>query len=199
MTEDKVRIAFVGRLKNALLYEFLCKKNWSQADLARELGVSQMAVSSWMLLKAVPRDEALIKKLEILLGQLREDIFPQFFQSDEWHEIRTKLPKKQSVIREVSVRMLIERSRLSLPSPEMEYDQKELHDCMERALLTLSPKQAEILRCRFGLGDKNEQTLQEVSEYFNVSPQRIRELENRALRKLKCTSKIERLLRPFLE
>ncbi len=195
---NKVRIAFVGRLKNAALSEFLIQKGWSQTQLARELGVALPVVNRWVLLKDMPKGEAILRKLEKLLGQLREDIFPQFFQSDEWQKIRTNLPKEQTVIRELPVRMLLRSGRLSFPSPEEEYDKKELHDCVEQILLTLSQKEAKIIRSHFGLEDGNQQTLKEIGKNIGLSRQRIRGLEQQAFRKLRNPS-LNKYLAPFRE
>ncbi len=67
MPQDNVRVAFVGRLKNAALVEFMAERGWSQARLARELGAHITTVSNWVLLKAAPTSEALLEKIEKLL------------------------------------------------------------------------------------------------------------------------------------
>ncbi len=56
---------------------------------------------------------------------------------------------------------------------------------VERALGTLSPREEEILRLRFGLGDCGEHTLEEVGKRFAVTRERIRQIEVKALRKLR--------------
>ena len=56
---------------------------------------------------------------------------------------------------------------------------------VERALSTLSPKEKEILRLRFGIGEEGEHTLEEVGKRFAVTRERIRQIEAKALRKLR--------------
>ncbi len=56
---------------------------------------------------------------------------------------------------------------------------------VERALATLSPKEKEILRLRFGIGEEGEHTLEEVGKRFAVTRERIRQIEAKALRKLR--------------
>ncbi|MBI4593614.1 MAG: sigma-70 family RNA polymerase sigma factor, partial [Candidatus Rokubacteria bacterium] len=56
---------------------------------------------------------------------------------------------------------------------------------VERALATLSPKEKEILRLRFGIGEEGEHTLEEVGRRFAVTRERIRQIEAKALRKLR--------------
>jgi RNA polymerase primary sigma factor len=55
----------------------------------------------------------------------------------------------------------------------------------ERLLDTLSPREAAVLRMRFGFGDKGEQTLEDVGKRFSVTRERIRQIEAKALRRLR--------------
>jgi RNA polymerase primary sigma factor len=59
---------------------------------------------------------------------------------------------------------------------------------VEHALATLSAKEAEILRLRFGFGNEGEQTLEEVGRRFGVTRERIRQIQSRALDKLRSAS-----------
>jgi RNA polymerase primary sigma factor len=60
-----------------------------------------------------------------------------------------------------------------------------LKDKLEEVLTTLSPREARILRLRFGLDDGNEYTLEEVGRKFGLTRERIRQIEGRALRRLR--------------
>ena len=64
-------------------------------------------------------------------------------------------------------------------------------------LKTLTPREAEVVKMRFGLGDGSEHTLEEVGKKFNVTRERIRQIEAKALRKLRHPSRSKKL-RPFL-
>jgi RNA polymerase primary sigma factor len=68
----------------------------------------------------------------------------------------------------------------------------------EGVLQTLTDREQEVLRLRFGVGDGSEHTLEEVGRHFNVTRERIRQIESKALRKLRHPSRATRL-RPFLE
>ena len=74
----------------------------------------------------------------------------------------------------------------------------DLRDAVSRVLGTLKPREERVLRMRFGIGTKSENTLGEVGRQFSVSRERIRQIEARALRKLKHPARI-RVLRSFLE
>jgi len=55
----------------------------------------------------------------------------------------------------------------------------------QRLLSTLTPREEKILRMRFGIGEKTDYTLEEVGKQFGISRERVRQIEERALRKLK--------------
>jgi RNA polymerase primary sigma factor len=84
------------------------------------------------------------------------------------------------------------------PSPSDSLLTQDLTMQVERALEALSPKEAEILRLRFGLGDEGEHTLEEVGQRFEVTRERIRQIEAKALRKLRSPLR-GRGLRSFVE
>jgi len=65
-------------------------------------------------------------------------------------------------------------------------------------LNTLSPREELVLRMRFGVGEGSEHTLEEVGRSFNVTRERIRQIESKALRKLRHPSRSAKL-RPFLD
>jgi RNA polymerase primary sigma factor len=67
-----------------------------------------------------------------------------------------------------------------------------------RALATLSPREEKVLRMRFGIGEKSDQTLEEVGQSFAVTRERIRQIEAKALRKLGHPSRSQRL-KAFIE
>jgi RNA polymerase primary sigma factor len=78
----------------------------------------------------------------------------------------------------------------SMPSPLEPLLEDDRSIQVERALATLSPKEREILRLRFGLGDGREHTLEEVGQRFAVTRERIRQIEMGALRKLHPTLRV---------
>lgn len=73
-----------------------------------------------------------------------------------------------------------------------------LSDQTRKVLATLTPREEKVLRMRFGVGEKTDHTLEEVGQSFDVTRERIRQIEAKALRKLRhpCRSK---KLRAFIE
>ena len=73
-----------------------------------------------------------------------------------------------------------------------------LRDQTGEVLRTLTPREEHVLRLRFGVGEPSEHTLEEVGRSFNVTRERIRQIESKALRKLRHPSRASKL-RQFLE
>ena len=76
--------------------------------------------------------------------------------------------------------------------------QLNLKEQTQKVLKTLSPREEMVLKMRFGVGDGSEHTLEEVGQSFAVTRERIRQIESKALRKLRHPSRSQRL-RAFLE
>ncbi len=72
-----------------------------------------------------------------------------------------------------------------------------LHEQLEEVLTTLTPREEQVLRMRFGLVDGKAHTLEEVGKEFDVTRERIRQIESKALRKLRHPSRSKKL-RDFL-
>jgi RNA polymerase primary sigma factor len=70
---------------------------------------------------------------------------------------------------------------------------RELTRQIERVLGTLSPRESEILRLRFGLGDDGAQTLETIGQRFAVTRERVRQIETKALRKLRQPQRVNGL------
>ncbi len=68
-----------------------------------------------------------------------------------------------------------------------------LTDQTSRVLASLTPREERVLRMRFGIGEKSDHTLEEVGQDFNVTRERIRQIEAKALRKLRHPSRSKRL------
>jgi RNA polymerase primary sigma factor len=119
------------------------------------------------------------------------------------------------------VRMVlrIAREPISLESPVGEEEESSLSDFIEdksaispqdavihanlaeqtnEVLATLAPREARVLRMRFGIGERSNHTLEEVGQDFEVTRERIRQIEAKALRKLRHPSR-SRVLKPFLD
>ncbi len=131
-------------------------------------------------------------------------------------ELAEKLSMPLDKVRKV---MKIAKEPVSLESPVGDEDDSQLGDFIEdrnavqpldsaihsnlretctRVLASLTPREERVLRMRFGIGMNTDHTLEEVGQQFSVTRERIRQIEAKALRKLKHPSR-SRKLRSFLD
>jgi RNA polymerase primary sigma factor len=83
-------------------------------------------------------------------------------------------------------------------SPQDAIVNSNLAENTRRVLATLSPREEQVLKMRFGIGERANHTLEEVGQDFEVTRERIRQIEAKALRKLRHPSR-SRLLKSFTE
>lgn len=86
----------------------------------------------------------------------------------------------------------------TIPSPADEVTLVNLKEKIEEALESHTEREANILKMRFGLGDGNEHTLEEVGQQYKVTRERVRQIQEKAIRKLK-SSRNGNKLESFLE
>jgi len=86
----------------------------------------------------------------------------------------------------------------TMPSPAEAVMGLHLQDRTRKVLATLTPREEQVLRLRFGIGERSDHTLEEVGTHFAVTRERIRQIEAKALRKLRHPSRARRL-RGFME
>ena len=86
----------------------------------------------------------------------------------------------------------------SIVSPADAVISMNLAEQTRKVLATLTPREEKVLRMRFGIGMNTDHTLEEVGQQFSVTRERIRQIEAKALRKLKHPSR-SRKLRSFLD
>ncbi len=85
----------------------------------------------------------------------------------------------------------IEDKKIALPNEAIE--NLNLAEITRNVLSTLTPREEKVIRLRFGIGEKTDHTLEEVGRKFMVTRERIRQIEAKALRKLRHASRMKRL------
>lgn len=78
-------------------------------------------------------------------------------------------------------------------TPEQNKNKKELASRIEESLDSLTPRQAKVLRLRYGIGGGPELTLEEVGDLFRVGPERIRQIEAKAMRLMRQPGRAEKI------
>lgn len=79
------------------------------------------------------------------------------------------------------------------PSPFSDAERVEMSEHIQRVLRTLSEKEEKVIRMRFGIGAERDHTLEEVGRYLSITRERVRQIEAKALRKLKHPSRLKAL------
>jgi RNA polymerase primary sigma factor len=77
------------------------------------------------------------------------------------------------------------------PVPDANVERKEVSMAISRVLQTLTPKEETVIRMRFGIGMKKEHTLEEVGRHLAVTRERIRQIEAKALKKLRHANRLK--------
>ncbi len=83
------------------------------------------------------------------------------------------------------------------PNPDRELIIESLRTEIERSLETLTPREADVVRLYFGLGDQHPMTLEEIGETFDLTRERVRQIKEKAIRRLKHTSR-SKILKTYL-
>ena len=129
-----------------------------------------------------PTDEEIAKKLQVPTKKV-EDVYraiqdPIALQTpvgDEDTELEDFIGDKNS------------------PSPYNEAESKEVSTYIQKVLCTLTPKEERVIRMRFGIGVDRDHTLEEVGRHLTITRERVRQIEAKALRKLKHPSRLKAL------
>ncbi|HEY7818650.1 MAG TPA: sigma-70 family RNA polymerase sigma factor, partial [Vicinamibacteria bacterium] len=152
-----------------------------------------------------PTPEEIAEKMELPLDKVRKVL---------------KIAKRMDIpVAKVRKVMKIAQEPISLETPIGEEEDSHLGDFIEdkslvspsdavinmnlaeqtrKVLATLTPREEKVLRMRFGIGEKSDHTLEEVGQDFEVTRERIRQIEAKALRKLRHPSR-SRKLKDYLE
>jgi len=164
----------------------------TQEELAIHLGVNQALVSAWETFKTYPRNKRIITKLESALHYPIEEIFP----SETIEAINKKLGKPIEKVADIKQLPSFTRGEYLLPSPEEIFDRKELEENVDNWLNGLREREKKVLKMRFGIGEHRgvEHTLKEVANEFKVTQERIRQIEAKAIRKLRRPSRRKEML-----
>ena len=150
----------------------------------------------------------LVRTSRYLVQELGREPMPE--------EIAEKMDMPVDKVRKV---LKIAKEPISLETPVGEEEDSHLGDFIEdkkvinpseaivnlnlaeqtrRVLATLTPREEKVLRMRFGIGEESDHTLEEVGQDFNVTRERIRQIEAKALRKLRHPSRSNKL-KAFIE
>lgn len=184
------------RFKNAVFYNCRMGLGLSQTALANLLGITNGAVNAYENMRAMPCAE-IADIISELFGVGKDVLFSG--QSKLVHMKRYGFIKPKYV-REFNSELLLEDHLDEVKGYLPVFDNLESEDLnseIEKALSTLTKREAECLKRYFGVLGYDQQTLEEIGEEFNITRERTRQIKEKALRRLKHTSR-SYVLRQFL-
>jgi RNA polymerase sigma factor (sigma-70 family) len=194
-------VTLTAKLRHAGLWRAV-KAMGSQSAVARKLGVSAQEFCGWVNMRTVPRSMTPEREkiLFDLTGETFADLFPpELRDASEFLAAN----KAIDVTREIPCRLLqsADAKRLLLPSAGdlacEQMEAEELHADLANAIRTLPFREREIIKMRYGFGDGECYTLEEVAHVFKRTRETIRQLEARAIRRLQQPNRKSRLANHF--
>jgi RNA polymerase sigma factor (sigma-70 family) len=179
------------KVRNARILNALAKVDEKAGGkLAKKLGVPYAQMLDLINLKIEPVDKHGDWLPSVLkLAELTNTMPVELFSDAQYYPLDVNVA--QFEMGQEEVMQLLNDTHVPDPSEAIEY--KEMQQGIEDVLDSLTPREAEVLRLRFGIG-YNEHTMEEVGQVYGVSRERVRQLEAKALRKLRHPSRADILL-----
>jgi RNA polymerase sigma factor (sigma-70 family) len=179
----------------------------SVASFARELGYGPGDLQELVSLRKSPvnrngKFSDMAKKIMEVLGAAPHDLWTteqltmNLHKNSMEHVVTTKF-----LLDTISMKSVLGGNVLQLEgdtyedveTPEQNQIKKELKERVESSLDSLTPRQAKVLRMRFGIDGEPERTLEEVAKAFGVSNERIRQIEAKAMRLMRHPGRAEKI------
>ena len=188
-TKSGFDLRLEARLKNAQLVSARERLGLSAKEAVKKIGISYQTLWDYENLRSYPAPKTQHKICEFYRKQgffiFEDDVFPE--------ELRqVKLQPKYIAESSVPLDRLISlyyRDRRLLPAssdnPEQNLIAQELAQKVNELLATLTPRQAKVIRARFGIGDYGPKTLEEIGQDIDLSKERIWQIEEKALSRLR--------------
>ena len=169
-------------------------KGLTQAEAARGIDMAVSRYEAIERLQRLPDDEDMAK-IAGYFGEPVSNLFPDALLAAmeagvfDRRYIELTAPEIISLTEAQHLRLTYDGEGRMID----EISRKELRERIDEVLETLEPRFREVLRLRFGLDDGVSKTLEDVGSYFNVTKERIRQIEAKALRLLRHPRRSRRL------
>ncbi len=173
---DPIRI--VSKIRNNRLQSYREGLNLSCAEFAEVIGIGYTTYLSIEACKYYPSTK-LTEKIAAASGCDAEWLFPKYLKTISRTVAVTTIPDHALLPLTAASKLIADGT------PESECEISELKQTIDAVLKTLTPKQEAIIRMRFGFEGGDEATLNEVAKRFCVTRERVRQIEAKALRKLR--------------
>lgn len=190
MSADEIApLRLISKLRNNRMIRAREALGMSGPQIAEAIGVSY---SVWILLESLKESplradgqwRSVVIRIADWLKMMPEDLWPEEALAVEQSTLEIEVSAAEA-------RTLMEMThQAALPDYHGELEAERL----EGALKTLTPRQEGVLRARFGFDGKEAMTLEDTGKLFGVSPERLRQIEAKALRLLRHPSRAKPIL-----
>jgi RNA polymerase sigma factor (sigma-70 family) len=209
-----MRVRVIARIKNENFYSARIAAGFpTLVSLSKASGITKGTLGYYENFKSCPRTvfkefnrsdtgfkraENLLR-LEELLGKKIEELFPPEYGLAVSNKIITRIEFVRDQLYLPTTKEL-----LLLPTPEEEGPEtlaikEDLRKAVLESFKSLTSREVTVLKLRFGIDESGEHTLDEVGDILKLSRERIRQIEAKALRKLKHPRRGGRKLKTFLD
>ena len=185
-------------VKNNLLLTAIEQAGYkSVAEFSRDIGLTAQEISSFVALRKAPINQdgefcPNAKKIMEALGAAPSDLW-----TTEQLNMKLKRNTTQDLFSAPIIQAILGGNVAQLEGsvyeesekPEEVLNKKELKAELEKVLGTLTPRETKILQLRFGLGECGEHTLEEIGDMLDIGKERVRQIEAKALRKMRDPSR----------
>jgi RNA polymerase sigma factor (sigma-70 family) len=201
---SKFEIAVKARAKHGLIFKYMTEHGLTWLEMAEKIGISTGTFSKIIHFRWAPtenyQNKKVVEKLCNFFHCDLEDILPNELarQIKNNSDIAELLQEEQTVYKEIDVEYLgYDEIPQNLLAYEEDFSKQiDLRETIKKVLQTLTLREGEVIKMRFGIGDGVGHTLEEVGAEFGVTRERIRGIEAKAIRKLKHPARIK-VLREF--
>lgn len=138
-------------------------------------------------LEREPKPQEIAKYLEITVNEVKESM------KNNGRHVSMDAPLLSD--EETNMYDILKNDEGTTPETELLYDS--LRKEIDRAVSTLTPREADVIRLYFGLGGSHPMTLEEIGEKFDLTRERVRQIKEKAIRRLKHASR-SKILKTYL-
>lgn len=175
-----MKVIITARVKNAHLVEARLALGYkTMKDMERGTGLRSTMICAAENFKYCPALRDTIDQWEKAYKMPIEYLFPEGYKI----AVKHKMGRPVSIVRDFKVLPMVNNPIHYLES--WDEDKSRPEDFLPEALTTLTEREAKVLKLRYGIDGEKELTLRQIGDKFKVTQERIRQIEAKALRKLK--------------
>ena len=189
MNEYRLKITV---LNNLLLSAIEQAGYESQSEFARATGLRLNDINNLVGLRVAPigKEGEFIHSAKVIMEALGAAPHDLWTDQQLFMALNRNTGERPVSERFISDLLTEHLGQMTLPNPEDVMEEKEKRDVVERYLNLLTEHEAKIIRLRFGIGMRSDFTLKECGSMANIGKERTRQIETRALEKIRHIIKI---------